>query len=90
MKFRSDIYRDIYNAAVEQGWQPERGKRASHAYLKCPHKGCYYREAFSLSSRSVGVESRHKIADMRKHGFEWQGRKVGHTAVDCSSPPRIG
>mgnify|MGYP001566569201 CR=1 FL=1 len=76
--FRSDILRDLYNAALKQGWRPDESRKSGHFYAHCPQ--CPYREAFSRTGRGYNHEAHAKINSLRKHGFVWKGKGGEHTA----------
>lgn len=87
--FSSDMLRNLYDAAVAQGWRPERQAKSGHAHVYCPTPGCHFRESFSLSGRGRPHEVAAKVNAMRKHGLIWKGRGGEHTAERLGPGERV-
>lgn len=77
-RFRSDRIRTLFRTAVAQGFQPGHFHGSGHAYLDCPK--CGGRIVFSTTCNGNGSKTRNAVAELRRHGFAWQGRPATHTA----------
>lgn len=76
--FRGNDLYSVFKEGVAQGFVPFFSKRTSHAYLACPQ--CRDRIMFSITGTGGGNGKSNKVADLRRHGFVWQGRPAEHTA----------
>ena len=79
-RFASDLVGQIYREGIRQNWKPEEGRNSGHYYLYCPHPKCHFRKTFSLTENGSSHKAKNSIAEMRRHGFVWQGRGGQHVA----------
>lgn len=81
VRFRSKTFRKIYLEGINQGFEGGYQQGSKHYYLRCPKKDCGFACTFSSTVSDAHPEKvRNFVAEMRRHGFVWEGRGGEHTA----------